>query len=80
MNTHRLKCHSEQFRALTRYKKKAEFRKNDRNYQVGDGLDLVEWDPINDEPMSNTFRCVVTHIVHGPAFGIPEGYCMMSIG
>ena len=80
MKTHALKTHTEQFAALVSYAKKAEFRKDDRDFQVGDGLDLIEWDPIEDEAMSNRFRCVITHIVRGPAFGIPDGYVMLSIG
>lgn len=81
--THNIRVHERFWSALHSEKKKAEFRLNDRDYQTGDMLSMI---PVNDAgaelndvvgQVPQVFH--VTHIVHGPDFGIPEGYCMMSI-
>jgi len=63
--------------------KKAEFRKNDRNFLCGDTLVLTPVDDngeiVDDLRGGETMELSITHIVHGPAFGIPNGYCMMSV-
>jgi len=33
----------------------------------------------DDKVGTESIRCRVTHIVRGPHFGIPEGYCVMSM-
>src|SRR5262245_46655354 len=45
MATHELKSWPSQFQAMWTGRKRAEFRRDDRGYQVGDLLDLREWDP-----------------------------------
>lgn len=92
--THDLKCWPEFFRALWNGSKTAEIRRNDRGYQAGDVLHMREWIPEYDaegdfligddlEPVGaytgRTLDLLVTHIVQGPAFGIKEGYVMMSV-
>jgi hypothetical protein len=75
---HRLKCAHEPFEALKAGKKTAEFRYNDRSYQVGDLLFIYDG---TGEDFA-TYPCVVrviTHIVRGPAFGIPDRYAMLSV-
>lgn len=56
-----------------------EFRRNDRNFQIGDTLQCAGWDPTHECHTGEirTFR--VTYILHGGQFGVPEGYCVMSI-
>lgn len=61
--------------------KSAEFRLNDRDYKESDVL-VMRFVDDNGEvsPKHSTLRPFrVNHIVYGPDFGIPEGYCMMSI-
>lgn len=82
MKTHELKIWPSQFQAVIDGRKSWEFRRNDRNFQVGDTLILREWDPSNSYPLRHTGRThtvVVTHIVHGGQFEIPGGFCIMSI-
>jgi len=45
MKTHELKCHPHFFAAISEGKKTFEIRRNDRDYRVGDRLDLREYDP-----------------------------------
>ena len=40
---HILKIRPKYFQAVVAQTKRFEIRKNDRNYQVGDWLDLLEW-------------------------------------
>lgn len=75
---HELKAWPEPFNAVVRGIKRAEFRKNDRGFSKGDYLGLREWHP----ETGYSGRCVtveVTDLTDDPVFGIPEGYCMMSI-
>jgi len=68
-------------------RKTHEFRKDDRGYRTGDLLVLREWDPAQsrlgtgDVPhyTGRQVVCHVTYISHGPEFGIPEGYVIMSV-
>lgn len=89
MKTHRLKTWPEAFDATYRGEKTAEFRKNDRDFEVGDLVTLERWDPETEVPRplhvfpDLTLREIVkriTHIVYGPDFGIPKGYAMLSLG
>lgn len=83
--THELKCHPEPFQAVLDGSKPFEWRKDDRDYQVGDTLLLREWDPAwrthLDMSIGYTGReCsrVVTYTIR-EGFGIPEGYCIMGL-
>lgn len=78
---HELKTHPDQFDDIAkRCIKHFEYRKNDRNFKIGDSLWLRKYN--NDlkyyyQGESITVR--ITHIIYGPNFGIPDGYCIMSI-
>lgn len=92
--THELKCHPEPFQAVKRGEKTFEYRKDDRDYRVGDTLWLREWDltriaarefngrsSFEAELQGYTGERVhrtVTYIIR-EGYGIPEGYCIMSI-
>ena len=77
------------FAAIKDGRKRFEWRRDDRGYEVGDVLLLREWDPVTkdfvdvsgdfDAPfVANEMRVRVTYILRG-AFGIPPNYCVMSI-
>lgn len=55
-----------------------ELRLNDRNYGVGDVLNLREWDPHRSYYTGRGCRRVVTYILHA-GFGLPDGYVVMSV-
>jgi len=60
-------------------RKRFEIRRADRDFRVGDILHLREWFPERGEWGPRNITCFVTYILHGPAFGIEEGFCAMSI-
>ena len=76
---HELKTWNSVFGAITEGLKTAEFRKNDRNFKVDDILLLREYLPDKKEYTGREIRTRVTHCVYGGMFGIPKGYCLMSI-
>lgn len=76
--THDLKCWPEPFQAIVDGDKRFEFRKDDRGYAIGDILRLREWGPDTKDYTGWSVLREVTYIAAG-GFGIPPGYCVMSI-
>lgn len=81
---HDLKCHSVPFQALSDGAKTHEFRRDDRGFAVGDELYLREWKrPAGMISIARytgrELRMIVTYISRGPEFGIPDGFCVMSV-
>lgn len=70
---HILKVDSELFDDIVSGRKPWEFRRNDRGFQQGDVLLLCEC------PGEREILVRVTYIVAGPRYGIPEGFCVMTI-
>ncbi|WP_333896649.1 DUF3850 domain-containing protein [Mixta calida] len=62
MTTHELKIWPEHYEPVKRNLKKAELRKNDRNYQAGDTLVLRCWDSIGEAYMGHSVVRTVTHV------------------
>ena len=69
------------FRSIWRGQKRAEIRKNDRYFQVGDRVLLVEHDP-TIERQPDPLRDILVEVTHLlDADGIPGiecGYCVWS--
>jgi hypothetical protein len=76
---HTLKCWPEYIQPIIDGKKKFEIRKHDRDFQVGDLLELQEYNPINKSYTDRKILVSITHIMRGPTMGISNGYCIMSI-
>jgi hypothetical protein len=76
---HSLKIWPEMFKDVVSGVKTFEYRKADRAYQVNDILELCEWDQKYNTFTGNKFYVIVTYIIKGGSFGIPEDYCIMSI-
>ena len=74
---HQLKCWVSNFQATVEGMKTHEFRKDDRGYRIGDELFLSEFDPDTETLTGRNFRVRVTWITR--SFGVPEGYCVMSV-
>lgn len=80
MSTHQLKVWPEYFDALWDGRKSFEFRDNDRGFEVGDLLDLRGWDPKAADYTGDMLLRRVTFLLQGPAFGLPEGKVILSLG
>lgn len=79
MSEHILKTWPEYYRAIDDGSKTFEVRLNDRDYRVGDVLNLVEYDPKKDCHLSGrNKRFTVTYILTAEPF-VPRGYCIMAI-
>jgi hypothetical protein len=82
---HKIKSWSHFFQAIADGKKKHDLRKNDRNYQVGDSIMLLEYDNIAGEftgreqevdisyITSNRYPCAYSSAV------LPNDYCILSL-
>ena len=76
--THELKIHPEYFRNVLFGLKKVEIRKNDRNYQERDLLELKEYDPESQTYTGNQITKQVNHIIkHAP--GLDPDYVLLQI-
>ena len=56
-----------------------EYRRNDRNFQVGDIVILREWDPRREVYTGAKVRMQIGYLIYGGQFGIPDGYCIFSL-
>lgn len=73
---HKLKIKSEHFSAVINKTETAEIRYNDRNYQVGDILNLNEIDE-NGVFTGKNCTVIVTHVLNNNQF-LQTGYVMLS--
>lgn len=77
MRTHTLKTWPAQFQGVVDGRKRHEWRRDDRRFEVGDCLILMEWSPSTRAPTGREVRCVVTWVTRD--FGVPPGWVCMSI-
>lgn len=77
--THVLKTWTEFIDPILDCAKTFEVRKNDRDFRIGDILHLREWNPNTQEWGSRSVTCFVTYVLHGPAFGVQDGYVVMGL-
>jgi hypothetical protein len=59
-----VKCWPEAFDAITSGRKRADLRVTDRDFQIGDAVELVRWDPIENVPSIGRAEILITHIDH----------------
>jgi hypothetical protein len=77
-NMHALKTNHACWCAIYEGKKSFEYRKNDRNYKIGDTLLLMDYYP-ETESTGGEIHADITYILYGGKFGIPDGYCIMQL-
>lgn len=77
--THDIKCWPRYYYKIETGQKTYELRKNDRDYQTGDLLLIQEFQPDTQQYTGRHHLQQVSHILHGPAFGLKKGYCIMSL-
>jgi len=58
--------------------KSFEFRRNDRDFKVGDILMLKEFVPMHDIYTTRVIIADVKYILKD-SFSVPEGYCIMQL-
>lgn len=79
MKKHYLKTWPEYFEEVLAGTKRFEVRRNDRGFKKGDILILQEYIPEESSFTGRQISCLVTYFLHGQAFGISSGHCVMSI-
>lgn len=93
MTTHELKCWPEPFAAVVAGTKRHEVRRADRDFKVGDVLQLREWDPGIDQGMSyqlgteppprgytgRSAEVRITYVSAAGTWGLPADLCVLSI-
>lgn len=84
MKVHTLKCWPSIFADMANEVKTFDYRENDRDFQVGDTLHLREYVPGRRGSGRYTGQVLYAKVVYilkdtPPAFGLPEGYCIMGV-
>ena len=78
MATHNLKTWMPFYQDVIDGRKTFELRKNDRDYQVGDTLTLIEVDPTNElAPTGRQINKEVVYLLTG--WGLEDGYVVLAI-
>lgn len=77
MIDHELKIWPEHFEPTIEGVKKAELRKNDRDFRENQMIKLREWDPGTEEYTGRCAYAKITHVTSAPP--IPEGWVLLSL-
>lgn len=75
---HTIKAWTKYYEAIASGEKNFELRINDRNYSVGDTLEIQEWN-VETGFTGKTVTRHITYILEGGKFGLAEGYVIMSL-
>ncbi len=75
--THDLKTNPEIFDLVKKGIKTFEYRKNDRDFKIGDFVRLGRWEQKGFSEIL-PYRLEITYILYGGQFGIPSGFCIFS--
>lgn len=76
---HEVKILPKYFEQVKSGTKTFEYRKNDRGYQAGDIIKLMEYQPESDTYTGNSLEVEITYILKDGELNIPTGYAVMSI-
>lgn len=77
--THILKTDPLYFWAIWNRNKLFEARKDDRNFQVGDTLHLVEYSSVLQSYSKFYITAEISFKLEGERFGIKKGFCILSL-
>ncbi|EKO3371243.1 DUF3850 domain-containing protein [Vibrio fluvialis] len=78
LTIHELKISTEHFIEVLAGRKTHEVRFNDRNYQVGDCLNLREIDESGNYT-GQEMNTQICHVLHGGQYGLAEEWCVLSL-
>jgi hypothetical protein len=77
---HKVKCWSNYFQAIRRKEKNFDVRRDDRGYQKGDTVILLEW--VHNVPApyftGNDEHRKIKYILTGGQFGLEPGYVVLG--
>jgi hypothetical protein len=79
MQIHTLKTWPVYYRALADGSKTFEVRRNDRDFAIGDVLELREWDPETAVFTGREMGKVVSYVLRGGSFGIDPAFCVLGL-
>lgn len=80
MKTHELKIKEKYFEEVLGGRKTFELRKDDRGYEVGDGIAFRVVGEENDPPCAVCALWKITYILRDcPEYGLMPGYCILGI-
>lgn len=81
MSTHSLKIRTAWFERIANLEKTAEIRRHDRDFQVGDNVELWEIGEYGHKTGRHV-RAEIQHILPADQFreGLTQGYCLLSLG
>lgn len=72
------KCLPEYYQAVRKQTKTFEIRKDDSDYEVGDILELQEWD--GQKYTGHKIAREITYILRNcPEYGLSDGFCILAI-
>lgn len=74
---HQLKTIHPYFKRVEIGEKNFELRKDDRDFQAGDTVDLLEYDPKTDEYPGGVIQIKITYVLK-EFHGIQPGYCVFG--
>ena len=77
--THEIKTWPREFQETVYGRKLFEIRVNDRDYRVGDLLIQKEWDPEAQKSTGRWLKSIVTYLIPGGQWGLPENLCVLGI-
>lgn len=75
---HELKCWPDPYDAIADGSKPFEWRKNDRDFKVGDTLHLRRFQPIGQFYTGEWMRVRVSYVLRN-GFGLPDGYAVLGL-
>ncbi len=75
---HELKTINPYFTDMWLMKKRFEVRFNDRNFKIGEILNLKEYDPITKKYSDRSIWCEIIYILDNPDY-VKEGYVILGI-
>ena len=76
---HILKTWPEYFDAIGDRRKTFEARCNDRDFQVGDSLELREWNPETQDYTQRWIWCRISYVLNGGKFGVQPGWAILGL-
>ncbi|QIL75110.1 DUF3850 domain-containing protein [Hymenobacter sp. HDW8] len=77
--THELKIWPACFEATLSGAKTFDVRENDRNYQVGDAVQLCEYEPESETYSGRSTARWISYVLQGGAFGLQAGWCILGL-